>query len=273
MQRAGALTLQSFGARPPLGAPVARLLIEEDHHLDGAFWDARIEPRRSRLLEEYRAGWNLQYEAVARRRCLAEVLQQAYEALDPRIPVTRCCHSCPWCREQGDAKPPGRLLPRHSPDSPFSPVEALVSEQLTAFLGDCGHAWIAIPTEASRDLSRLSAVVHWFVERGLRDIVLPSADHDSWLQELQQADLPPIFFHEETPTGIRRGRPCVVLACAEGRTTSERVETLKAHFARGSVVLAPASLRQSDRADRELRDVVTDTRVMALDHWEEEYLA
>lgn len=98
---------------------IVRIL--DNNHLQEDIWTQRLEPLRQASSLQSQQSMELMREALAPRRCLAEVFKTAYaisrregEHPRPSVAISRSCGGCPDCRRKRIAPYPG-ILPHARP--------------------------------------------------------------------------------------------------------------------------------------------------------------
>ncbi|WP_437896178.1 protein DpdF [Sorangium sp. So ce124] len=273
MQRAGAVELQGESMRRSNGRvrTMAHVQVLKPGHLDEVLWATDIEPRRREMLAAYDREWELMNDAVRGDRCLAHVLQQAYEADSPRIVVVRACGSCPRCRRRGEGMSIGRLFPRHTPPESRA-VRPRLGRKLQGLLSGERLALVLVRAADSDDLDRLRALAEWLVGEGLHDLVLDTATRAEWRDSFGALGQPPLFFHEQRPTGIRRGFPAAAFVLGNTAEDWKHIELLLKDLSPGSVIVLQEDAHEPDRPDRLSRDIVTGVARWPLTLWEDWFL-
>ena len=250
LQRSDALTL--LGRADQADDTVGRrrfvlVRVTEARHLEEAFWEEHVLPRRRDLLAAYDQGWQLMLRAVAAEQCLAFALQEQYTVEDPSVVVVRACGSCPHCRSHGHPPTAGLLRVRHAACAAMPCHMETCAEPLRDVLGSADRGFVFVePSEEAPD--ELAELADWFVRHGLHDFVLPQHLREAWLDHFGQSENPEVFFHKDRVRGIRHRHP--VAAFFPDDEIGE--------FTHGSILILRSDDRQVGRVDRRLADVVSE---------------
>lgn len=269
MQRAGLLQLegQSFdGERRRI-----EVRIKEPRHADRAFWEDHVVEARKALLDETRIGWSLLAEALAPgKRCIAEILDQAYTCDAHGVSVVRACGGCPGCRAAGRPPTSGRMIPRHTPNEPFpsTPIE----DGLGRLLGSELRA-VLFCEEGTDDPGPLTELAAWLVQQGIRQLVLPDEWRLRWEPELAAGR--PIFCDRSPPGGVIGRLPMAMFVFSSLRPSWP--DLWRQVQARGPgegalVLVLPHDLPQPGRPTREMRDILPWPAHYTISQWREGYL-
>lgn len=250
LQRAGGIRLLSTQVgEAATEQRLIQLRITDDRHLEEPFWVERVLPMRRALLDSYSRDWQLMGRAMRARRCLARELQEQYSSLKPRVDVVRACGSCPYCRAQGQQSTVGAIRPRHTEVTPWSQPTRDPSRHLRGALHQPQPGYIFVEPAEETPL-KLLPIAEWSVRHGIRDFIVNATFHEAWLEHFCQADFPALFFHKESPRGIRASYPAVAVLPA---FPLPRV-------ASGSLLILPLDTRTPERPDRRLIDILPEAR-------------
>lgn len=152
--------------------------IREQGHLDAETWERLILPERQSAQDSAREGMKLMKEAIRGKRCMGEILAEAYsleaesEGIETKaILASVSCGGCQECREQ-ERDPLEGVLP--APTIPWSFFER-TERDLEDLLGDGNLLSIFYdPLYRDEELKeRLCSVTRWFVTRGVSNLVVP----------------------------------------------------------------------------------------------------
>ncbi|MCY6493401.1 protein DpdF [Leptolyngbya sp. GGD] len=172
--------------------------ILNDSHLDEKTWHDLVEPTRTQRQYWAEHSLKLMREALQPKRCISEILAEAYRIPSRQFParnrvhVERSCGGCPVCRKQG-MKPFSGVVPQPAPvwDTPFFSVGEALQTHLD------GESLLLVfynsfeDEEADYARARL---FKWFINQGIANIVAPVELHETFAR---QADKLPIFLFEE----------------------------------------------------------------------------
>jgi superfamily II DNA/RNA helicase len=159
------------------------LRIRDERHLDEQFWGTAVEASRSRTEQQTRRGLHLLRQALEDRRCLRNVLTDAY-AIAPRqgdrprqgVEVAVCCSGCPGCRP--NPVPPA-VLPIPVPVWDYDPqvmgptgrVADLLDEGTRLALFDRGLPHVL--RRPGRERDRRHHLLMRLLRDGVRNVVAP----------------------------------------------------------------------------------------------------
>ena len=112
--------------------------ILDESHLKAQTWERKVEPIRQQRQSWSYKNLELMREALRPKRCISEILAEAYTIRDRAIPeprkqviVSRACGGCPVCRKKGESRFSG-IMPAPSPVWPNP--NFLVGEELERLL-------------------------------------------------------------------------------------------------------------------------------------------
>lgn len=135
------------------------------------------------------------------KRCISEIFAQAYSISSRHTPetrnpviVSRACGGCPVCRENGVTPFPG-IMPAPSPV--WTKPKFFVGEELQRLLLE--NNLMLIFYEFLEDKSkkrRINKVLKWFVEQGMRNIIIPSDLQETLIKEVNRIPNAFIFLWE-----------------------------------------------------------------------------
>lgn len=273
MRRAGLIEIEGSPSAVEDGVAVRKAVVRiRDHeHLNSQVWSDRVDPLRDALLTQSRQAWELLKAALRGRECLSQVFEKAYTSPEHGVTVVRACGGCPACREVGEPPRCGRMLPRHSPQQTWP--ETAVSEPMARFLrGErVGVLFRAAPAGADNGQD-LRDFVAWCARQRIVNLVMPTEWVAVWRQTLLALSIRPLFVHDDLPSGIIRDQPTAIFVFGTLRNRWPRIWTLIGQLPTPTILVLPNDLRQPDRPDRLIHDVLVRPPRMTLAQWEESYL-
>ncbi len=275
MQRAGVIEIQGESSTQDADRfrRFAHVQPLEHDHLDESIWTEHIDLRRTALLQAYHREWQLMQGITRASQCIAHVFQNAYQYHAPsmNVDVVRACGSCPFCRGAGDSSTVGRLYARHAPTEVW-PVERCLGPNLLRLLQGNDYAFIFVGARDAAYPAKLDPLVDWLINEGIHDFLLDYDLRVLWRPTLSASALPPVFFHHDTITGIRKSRPAAVFVLQNSPRDWERIERSLVNATPGSIFLIHEDARTPARPDRLLRDVIQGAARWSFDRWEEMFL-
>ena len=273
MCRAGLIALDDTPPSPNLENSIdnttvlARTVRILDHsHLDIARWVERVEPLREASAEAQYRLFSLLQELLARKRCVADILADAY-----RIPplqntegargvqVALSCGGCDFCRQNSIA-PFAHPAPR--PRYPWRPQPA-IGDRLSNLMR--GSNLLAIFYSAtSREAERIREwrkVAIWAVAQGIRLVVAPALVLKEFVRQSPSLKNVPLFFN---PRYEQRRMPSVptlvIYTSGEGALDMAfwtRMSREPENLTCPHILLLPDDLRDPTRPDRLLLDILS----------------
>jgi hypothetical protein len=272
MRRAGLIEIEGSHSIRRDGGYIRTVQIEirEHEHLEPNFWQTRVEPLREELLTQCKLNWALLEKALTGRICLAHAFEEAYTSRQHDVSVVRACGGCPACRERGEPEQCGRLIPRHSPPTAWPPGP--IGPALTKLLRDGKLALLFYPSrEPTDDGVNLEAFTRWCCREGVRNLVLPKEWFGRWREPLISLSVRPLFLFDELPDGVVRIQPTAILLFGTLDKLWTDIWGRLPDMEMPSVLVLPEDLRQPDRPDRLIRDILIGPPRLTLPQWEETY--
>jgi ATP-dependent DNA helicase RecQ len=274
------LHLMRAGLVEILGSPVsteegcitkkALIRVLDHEHLDSRCWEAHVDPMRLDLLAQNRKSWELLKAALRGRECISRVFEAAYTSERHSVTVVRACGGCPKCRADGVASRCGRLIPRHTPERPW-PSRALADSVARFVQGEPTAVIFTRVDEETGPNEDLAALAAWCGRGGLSNFLLPREWVDPWRPLLLSLSARPLFLQNDIPLGIIRDQPCVGFLFGSLRGEWPRLWIHRAEFPRPTLLILPEDMRDPERPERFMRDLVVRTPRMTLDQWLETY--
>lgn len=172
-------------------------------HLEKFTWESEVEPVRQERQSWSYKNLELMKEALKAQRCISEIFAQAYSIPSRHTPeirnpvrAYRACGGCPVCRKNGITPFPG-IMPEPSPSLVWQKPKFFVGEELQRlFLVD---NLMLIFYESLEDKSRkrrINKVLKWFVEQGMRNLIIPSELQEALIKEVNRIPNAFIFLWE-----------------------------------------------------------------------------
>jgi ATP-dependent DNA helicase RecQ len=272
MRRAGLIDILGSPSTVEEGAVTRKALVRiiNYEHLDSGCWETHVDPLRDSLLAQNRQAWALLKDALRGHDCISKILQTAYTSEQYHVTVVRACGGCPSCRERGSPVRCGRMIARHTPKLPWP--AGSVAEPLASFFRDEAFAMIFGPTEDLINPSQeLASLASWCSRQGITNVVLPKEWREPWRKLLFTLSVRPLFLEDDLPSGIIRDQATIVFLFGTLREKWPRFWARIGEFAKPTVFVVPADLRDPERPDRMVRDLVVRVPRLTLDQWVETY--
>src|SRR5438034_11516565 len=109
---------------------------------------------------------------------------------------------------------------------------------------------------ATGDAAQLGEFAEWCVRQGVSNLLAPVEWRPHWHELLLSLSARPLFVHDDLPSGIVQNQPTAIFLFGSLRDRwfhmSTRLEELPAQ----TMLVLPEDLRQPDRPDRLVRDVL-----------------
>jgi hypothetical protein len=272
MRRAGLIEIAGSHSNLSKGTFVrtVQVLIRDHEHLEARTWKERVEPLRQALLRQNKLSWALMEKALTGKACLSRVFEEAYTSPKHDINVVRACGGCPACRSEKEPPKCGRMIPRHSPDIawPATPVGPALGKLLAG-----GHlALLFHKSQEAIDNPRVLAdFAAWCCRQGVQNLIIPPEWHQDWREVLMSLSIRPLFLWERMPSGIARLQPTAAFLFGP-LGVLWRDFWVRMPIEEGNLVLAlPDDIRQPERPDRFVQDILIQPPRFTLSQWEEMY--
>ncbi|MBD2200614.1 MULTISPECIES: protein DpdF [Calothrix] len=230
-----------------------------EFHLEKFTWESEVE-----LVRQERQSWsykNLQLmkEALKPQRCISEIFAEAYSIPSRHTPETRnpvrayrACGGCPVCRKNG-VNPFSGIMPEPIPV--WQKPKFFVGEELQRLLLD--ENLMLIFYESLEDKSRkrrINKVLKWFVEQGMRNIIIPSVLQEALMKEVNR--IPNAFiFLWETYQPIKMPHIPTFIFHNETEKLPYNYLSKNTMSQTPRVILLPRDIPDPSRSDRRLIDI------------------
>jgi ATP-dependent DNA helicase RecQ len=176
--------------------------IHNERHLDPSTWEDEVEPVRLQRKNWSYQNLKLMKEALTAKRCLSEIFAEAYTISSRNVPqprkavkVSRACGGCPLCRQKA-IQPFAGIMP--SPSRVWQEPNFFVGEELERLLA--GKKLLLIFYESLNNRNTkipINKVLKWFVEQGIRNMIIPSEFAETLIEDIQKIPNAFIFFWEK----------------------------------------------------------------------------
>ena len=162
------------------------------------------------------------------------------------------------------------MIPRHTPKQPWP--TGMLGESLTSFFRDETFAMIFGPAgDLVTPPEELANLAIWCGRVGIRNFILPGEWQGSWHKLLFTLSSRPLFLENDVPSGIIRDQATVVFLFGSLREKWPRFWARIGEFPKPTLLVIPDDLRDPERPDRMMRDLVVRVPRMRLDQWVETY--
>jgi len=272
MRRAGLIDIEGSHSTRREGGYVrtVQVTIREHEHLETRYWEARVEPLREALLRQNKLAWMLLEKALTGKICLSRAFEEAYTSPGHDVTVVRACGGCPACRRTRELPQCGRMIPRHAPETPWptGPIGPGLARLLRG--GHLALLFHASPDsiDCARELADFAA---WCCREGVRNLVIPPEWQEPWRDLLISLSVRPLFLFERMPSAIVRVQPTAVFLFGTLRELWTEIWARLPHNDAPLVLALPEDIRQPDRPDRLVRDILIHPPRLSLSQWEETY--
>lgn len=251
---------------------VVKILDQE--HLSLERWKARVDPIRDELAKTQRHQMGLMREVLRGKRCVAEILSEAYSFTAPLVesgrrgtPVASSCGGCSYCRQQK------REPFSHSPSSPPWPwtPRTEVEDRLQKYLAGYQVLALFYPSlDSKRELlRRWQKLLLWMIRQGIQSVVASEEVLRHLSVKMDELSLMPVFVSSQYRPTTTPMVPTILFLSVGERFSSRdawmrRIHT--PHMEREPLVLVlPDNMVDPDRPDRSLRSVLPCPRLTMLE--------
>jgi ATP-dependent DNA helicase RecQ len=232
-----------------------------EFHLEKFTWESEVEPVRQERQSWSYKNLQLMKEALKPQRCISEIFAEAYSIPPRHTPETRnpvrayrACGGCPVCRKNG-VNPFSGIMPEPSPSLVWQKPKFFVGEELQRlFLSD---NLMLIFYESLEDKSRkrrINKVLKWFVEQGVRNIIIPSELQETLIKEVNR--IPNAFiFLWETYQPIKMPHIPTLIFHPEAEKLPYNYLSKNSMSQAPRIILLPRDTPDPNRTDRRLIDI------------------
>jgi hypothetical protein len=167
------------------------ICIRDEAHLNTQNWEHKVEPIRQQRQKWSYKNLQLMRDALRPKRCLSEILAEAYTIPTRAIPEARklvrvspSCGGCPSCRKNG-ITPFSGIMPAPSPV--WQNPKFFVGEELQRLLAEDKLLLIFYESVEERSWKRRSnRVLKWLIEQGIRNIVTTQELPSTFIKEVNR---------------------------------------------------------------------------------------
>jgi ATP-dependent DNA helicase RecQ len=244
--------------------------IRDEAHLNTQTWEHKVEPIRQQRQKWSYKNLQLMRDALRPKRCLSEILAEAYtisarEIPEPRkrVIVSRACGGCPVCRKNG-VTPFSGIMP--VPPPVWQKPKFFVGEELRRLLA--GDKLLLIFYESIDDRSwkrRIHRVVQWLIGQGIRNLVVPHELYSILIKEPNQSRYDFLFLFDKYQPVLMPRIPTLIFHSTGNVLPSNYLSLNRSPHAPLIIVL-PADTVDPSRDDRKLLDIFSGKHFM-FDHF------
>ncbi|HYX18640.1 MAG TPA: protein DpdF [Nostoc sp.] len=232
--------------------------IHNECHLEKFIWESEVEPVRQERQNWSYKNLQLMKEALKAKRCISEILAEAYsipsrhtpETRNPVI-VSRACGGCPVCRKNGVTPFPG-IMPTSRPvwQKPnFIPGKemqrVLVGEKILLIFYDS--------LEQLNKFQRGRKLFKWLIEQGMKNIVI-SPEYNQFLKETSKIHNSFVFIFDSYEPVLMPRIPTLIFH-PPGTPLPAKYLSNYSTSTTTRIILLPINTPDPDREDRLLINI------------------
>ncbi|HAT15904.1 MAG TPA: hypothetical protein DCS91_22200 [Microcoleaceae bacterium UBA11344] len=244
--------------------------ILDESHLNEQTWGYKVEPiRQQRQNRSYR-NLELMREALRPKRCISEILAEAYTIPTRAIPeprkqviVSRACGGCPICRKNRDSLFAG-IMP--APISVWQNPKLFVGEELERLLA--GDKLMLILYESMEEKNwkrKIPQVFQWLREQGIRNLVVSREFYSTLIKEPNLIPDAFLFLFEKYQPILMPRIPTLIFH-PPGKAIPEKYLSPNRTSDAPLIILLPVDTPDPSRNDRKLIDIFSGKSFM-FDHF------
>ena len=233
--------------------------ILDESHLKAETWERKVEPIR-----QHRRNWSyrnleLMREALRPKRCISEILAEAYTIRDRAIPeprktvrVSPACGGCPVCRKKGESRFSG-IMPAPSPV--WQKPNFWVGEELERLLA--GDKLMLIFYESMEDKNwqlKKYQLFQWLSEQGIRNLVVTQEFYSTFIKEQNLISDPFLFLFEKYQPILMPRIPTLIFH-PPGKAIPDKYLSPNRTSDAPLIIMLPLDTRDPSRNDRKLIDI------------------
>jgi len=233
--------------------------ILDESHLNSQTWEHKVEPiRQQRQNWSYR-NLELMREALRPKRCISEILAEAYTIRDRTIPEPRkmvrispACGGCPVCRKNGKSLFSG-IMPAPSPV--WQNPNFRVGEELKRLLA--GDKLMLIFYDSLEEKSwklQSPKVFKWLIEQGINNWVVYDEFHSISIADLNQIAGAFLFLFEKYQPILMPRIPTLIFH-PPGKAIPDNYLSQNRTSDAPLIIVLPLDTRDPSRNDRKLIDI------------------
>lgn len=241
-------------------------------HTKEALWQQVVEPKRQEFLDESDISGRRMRQAASGDECLATILADTYTSKEHGVPVVRSCGGCVYCRRHGLPARAGRLVARQTPEQAW-PAFRQLGEGLQEWLNGERLGVVLYP-ERIEIAAALDPLFAWMCKQGIVNFVKVNFLASASGEFSRACAGRRVFLHNGLPRDILRDQHTAILIDPSlpdlWKEVWPMLDSLKAR-SQVTLLVLPIDLRQPDRPDRLVRDILMIPARLKLDQWEETY--
>lgn len=233
--------------------------ILDESHLNEQTWGYKVEPiRQQRQNWSYR-NLELMREALRPKRCISEILAEAYTIRDRAIPeprkqviVSRACGGCPICRKNRDSLFAG-IMP--APISVWQNPKLFVGKELERLLAGDKLMLIFYESMEEKSWKRKSPqVFQWLREQGIRNLVVSREFYSTLIKEPNLIPDAFLFLFEKYQPILMPRIPTLIFH-PPGKAIPDNYLSPNRTSDAPLIIVLPLDTRDPSRNDRKLIDI------------------
>jgi superfamily II DNA/RNA helicase len=245
------------------------ICIRDEAHLNTQNWEHKVEPIRQQRQKWSYKNLQLMRDALQPKRCLSEILAEAYTIPTRAIPEARklvrvspSCGGCPSCRKNG-VTPFSGIMP--APPPVWQNPEFFVGEELQRLLAEDKLLLIFYESVEERSWKRRSnRVFKWLIEQGIRNIVTPQELYSTFIEFNRIPDAFLFLFEKYQPFIMLR-IPTLIFH-PKGKFIPHNYLSLNRASQAPLIIMLPLDTPDPSRDDRKLIDIFSG-RYFQFDHF------
>jgi hypothetical protein len=233
--------------------------ILDESHLNEQTWGYKVEPIRQQRQNWSYKNLQLMREALRPKRCISEILAEAYTiptraTPEPRkqVIVSRACGGCPVCRKKGESLFSG-IMP--APLPVWQNPKFFVGEELERLLA--GDKSMLIFYESMEDKTwklKRPQLFQLFIEQGIRNLVIT---HEFYSTLIKEPNLIPdafLFLFEKYQPILMPRIPTLIFH-PPGKVFPDNYLSPNRTYNAPLIIMLPVDTPDPSRNDRKLIDI------------------
>jgi hypothetical protein len=233
--------------------------ILDESHLKAETWERKVESIRQQRQNWSYKNLELMREALRPKRCISEILAEAYTIGDRAIPeprkpviVSRACGGCPICRKNGDSLFAG-IMP--APISVWQNPKLFVGKELERLLAGDNLMLIFYESMEEKSWKRKSPqIFQWLREQGIRNLVVSHEFYSTLIKEPNLISDAFLFLFENYQPLLMPRIPTLIFH-PHGKAIPEKYLSPNRTSDAPLIIVLPVDTPDPSRNDRKLIDI------------------